>query len=68
MKWRSLLIVALIVISLLPLYLLYKWLEVKMNPRQSLQRFFGFTAVMFVVVFVYTFLLVFCIRLIFPGA
>jgi hypothetical protein len=68
MKWRSLMIVALILLSLLPLYLLYKWLQVKMNPRQSLQHFFGFMAVMFVVVFVYTFLLVFSIRLLFPGA
>ncbi len=68
MKWRSLMIVALILLSLLPLYLLYKWLQVKMNPRQSLPHFFGFMVVMFVIVFVYTFLLVFSIRFIFPGA
>lgn len=61
-------IVALILLSLLPLYLLYKWLQVKMNPRHSLPHFFGFMAVMFVIVFVYTFLLVFSIRFIFPGA
>ncbi len=68
MKMKSLAIMGLILLSLLPLFLLYKWLQVKMHPRQSLQRFFGFMAVMFVVVFVYTFLLVFGIRLIFPGA
>lgn len=61
-------IMGLILFSLLPLFLFYKWLQVKINPRQSLQRFFGFMAIMFLLVFIYTFLLVFGIRLIFPGA
>ncbi len=65
---KSLMVMGLILLSLLPLFLLYKWLQVKLNPRQSLQRFFGFMAVMFVVVFLYTFLLVFGIRLVLPGA
>ena len=68
MKLKSLMIMGLILLSLLPLFLLYKWLQGKMNPRKSLQHFFGFMAVMFVLVFSYTFLLVFGIRLIFPGA
>jgi len=68
MKLKSLMIMGLILLSLLPLFLLYKWLQVKMKPRHSLQHFFGFMAVMFVIVFSYTFLLVFGIRLLFSGA
>jgi len=68
MKLKSLAIMGMILLSLLPLFLLYQWLQRKLNPRKSLQRFLLFTAVMFVVVFSYTFLLVLGIRLIFPGA
>jgi len=68
MKLKSMMIMGLILLSLLPLYLLYQWLQRKMDPRRSLSRFLSFTAVMFVVVFSYTFLLVFSIRLLFPGA
>ncbi len=68
MKLKSMMIMGLILLSLLPLYLLYQWLQRKMDPRRSLSRFLSFTAVMFVVVFSYTFLLVFSIRLFFPGA
>ena len=68
MKLKSMMIMGLILLSLLPLYLLYQWLQRKLDPRRSLSRFLSFTAVMFVVVFSYTFLLVFSIRLLFPGA
>ena len=68
MKLKQILIVGLIFLSLLLFHILYKWLQEKLHPRRSLQRFLIFTAVIFVVVFIYTFLLVFGIRVLFPGA
>lgn len=68
MNFKSLLIIGLILLSLLLFQLLYKWLQEKIHPRKSLQHFLAFTSVVFLVVFIYTFLLVFSIRLLFPAS
>jgi hypothetical protein len=68
MKMKSLIIMGMILLSLLPLYLLYKFLQVKTQPRQSLSRFFLYMVALFFIIFVYTFLLVYLIKTIFPDA
>jgi len=48
--------------------MVYKYLQRVIRPRESLQRFFLYLLVVFIIIFGYTFLLVFVIRLMFPGA
>ncbi|HUR67107.1 MAG TPA: hypothetical protein VMZ03_12225 [Chitinophagaceae bacterium] len=68
MQLRPLIIIVLIIVSLLPVYLLYKYLNKIMRPRESLLRFGSWLLTVLVLIFVYTFLLVFLIKLLFPGA
>ncbi len=68
LKTKGLIILGIILVSLLPVYLVYKYLQRVMRPKESLQRFFLYLLVVFMLVFGYTFLLVFVIRLMFPGA
>ena len=67
-KQKAIIIVGLILLSLLPMYGLYKYLQQKMKPKESLSRFFSWLLIMFLAIFGYTFLLVLLIKLIFPGA
>jgi hypothetical protein len=68
MRLKALAIVAIIIFSLVPVYLLYKYLQRVMRPRESMRRFLGWLFIVFALVFAYTFLLVLVIRLLFPGA
>ena len=68
LKTKGLIILGIILVSLLPVYLVYKYLQRLMKPKESLQRFFLYLLVVFMLVFGYTFLLVFVIRLLFPEA
>jgi hypothetical protein len=58
----------LILLSLIPVYLLYKWLEKRIRPRESPKAFLGWLVSVLVLIFAYTFLVVLVIRLLFPGA
>jgi hypothetical protein len=68
MKLKALAILAIIICSFLPVYLFYKYLQKTIRPRESMTRLFLYITAGFVLVFVYTFLLVFVIKKIFPGA
>ncbi len=68
MKLKAVLILALIIISLIPAYLFYQWLEKKMIPRSSGKNFLIWLLLVFAFIFIYTFLVVFLIRSIFPKA
>lgn len=67
-KLKGLLILFIIILSLLLFHSLYRKLEQQLQPRQSLSRFFIFLLTVLAIVFIYTFLVVFGIRLIFPAA
>jgi hypothetical protein len=62
------LIVLMIIVSLLPANWLYKFIERKIDPRRSGKRFLAWLLLVFIFIFAYTFLVVFIIRLVFPGA
>lgn len=68
MKWKSVLIFLIIVISLIPVYIGNKYLRRIAKPRQSLGRLFLYLLSGLVLVFIYTFLLVWVLRMLFPGA
>ena len=68
MKWKALLILVIIVASLLPVYMVYKYLGRVMKPRESGRMFLLWLLAVLSLVFVYTFLVVLVIRLLFPGA
>jgi hypothetical protein len=67
-KVKSIAILGIIILSLLPVYLLYKYLQQVIRPKESMRRFMQWMLIMFIIIFAYTFLLVFVIRLLFPGA
>jgi len=68
LKLKAILILALILVSLLPMYALYNYLQKKMKPRESAGGFLSWLLVNFILIFAYTFLLVFAIKWVFPGA
>ncbi|MEQ1677805.1 MAG: hypothetical protein ABL876_13935 [Chitinophagaceae bacterium] len=68
MRFKAVIIVLLIILSLLPVYMLYKYLEKVMRPKESVLRFLGWMVAVLALIFVYTFLVVFVIQLVFPGA
>jgi len=68
MKWKALIILLLILGSLIPAYLLNKFLQKIIKPRQSLSRLLLYLLSGMLLVFFYTLLLVFIIKLIFPSA
>jgi len=65
---KALVILAIIICSLLPVYLLNKYLQKIIMPRESMARLFSYIVAGFVLVFIYSFLLVFIIKKLFPGA
>lgn len=67
-KWKTIIILGIITLSLVPVYLLYKYLQRVMKPRESLQHFFFWMLAVLLLIFFYTFLLVLLIKLLFPGA
>lgn len=66
MRGRSLLILLLLLISLLPMYYANRWLQRVMRPRDNAGRFFIFLFANFVLVIVYTVFVVGLIVRIFP--
>lgn len=68
MRLKAITIISIIILSLLPVYMLYKYLEKVVRPRESLQRFFSWLLAMMVAIFAYTFLVVLIIKLVFPRA
>lgn len=67
-RWKGVLILLLTGLSLIPFYALYKRLERWWQPRRSGLRFLGWLVTGLLWVGVYSFLLVFFIRLLFPGS
>ena len=68
MKWKALLILVIIIASLLPVYMVYKYLGRVMKPRESGRNFLLWLLAVLTIIFAYTFLVVLVIRLLFPGA
>jgi hypothetical protein len=68
MKYKAVAILLIIIFSLIPVYLLYKYLQKIMRPKESMGLFIFWLLTNFVLIFGYTFLVVFFIRLLFPGA
>lgn len=62
------LILGIIVLSLIPVYIVYKYLQQVMKPKESMQNFFFYLCAVLALVFAYTFLLVFIIKMLFPAA
>ncbi|GGB16216.1 hypothetical protein [Puia dinghuensis] len=58
MKFRSLLILLIIGLALVPVYYLNRWLQGVMRPRESAGRFFLFLFSNFILIVVYTVLIV----------
>ncbi|MEO6611960.1 MAG: hypothetical protein ABIT05_11520 [Chitinophagaceae bacterium] len=68
MKLKGAIVLLIIVLSLIPVYGLYKYLARVTRPKESLQRFALWLFLVLALVFIYTFLLVFSIKMLFPGA
>jgi len=68
LKLKALVILLVIVISLIPVYSLYKYLQKIIRPKESFGRLFLYLFAGSLLVFVYTFLIVFVIKKLFPGA
>jgi hypothetical protein len=57
-----------ILISLAPVYVFYSWIRKRIRPESSMGRLLFFLLAGFTLVFAYTFLVVFIIKLLFPDA
>ena len=58
MKFRSLLILLIIALALIPVYYFNRWLQRVFRPKDSAGRFFLFLFVNFLMIVVYTVLMV----------
>jgi hypothetical protein len=67
-KAKAIAILGIILLSLFPVYILYKYLQKVMRPSESMQKFLLWVLTMLFIIFGYTFLLVLIIKLLFPGA
>ncbi|MER3498912.1 MAG: hypothetical protein C4308_09915 [Chitinophagaceae bacterium] len=68
MKWRAVVILLIILISLIPAYSFHQFLQKVVKPRNSIGRLFLYMFLAFLFVFIYTFLLVLFIKWLFPSA
>ena len=66
MKWRAILIFLVLLLALIPVYGINRYLQKVMRPRESAARFFLFLIANFVLIVVYTILLVGLILKLFP--
>lgn len=66
MKVHTLLIILIFALALIPFYYLNRWLQRVIRPRDAAARFFLFIIANFVLIIVYTVLLVGLIVRIFP--
>jgi hypothetical protein len=58
MKLRSLLILLALILAMVPAYYLNRWLQRKLRPRENAGRFFLFLIANFVLIIIYTVLVV----------
>jgi hypothetical protein len=65
-KLRSLLILLLIALALIPVYYFNRWLKRVLRPKDSASRFFLFLFVNFLMIVVYTVLMVGVVLRVFP--
>jgi len=65
---KAFVILIIIIVSLFPVYMFNKFMQKKIRPRESMSRLFLYLLSGFALVFIYTFLLVFVIKKLFPGA
>jgi hypothetical protein len=65
-KLRNLAILVLLAVSLIPIYFLYRYMMRSIRPRQSAARLFIFLLANFLMVLVYTMLLVALVAKLFP--
>lgn len=68
MRPNAFIILLIILAGLIPVYLLTKYFQKKIRPRDSGQRLLFYFLAVFAVVFICTFLLVFAIKMLFPDA
>ncbi|MBL7722808.1 MAG: hypothetical protein JNK27_01610 [Chitinophagaceae bacterium] len=68
MKLKAILILGIIVLSLIPVYMIYKYLQQVMKPKESMRNFLFYLCAVLALIFTYTFLLVFIIKMLFPAA
>jgi len=68
MRFKAIIILFIILLALIPVYGLNQWLQKKIKPRESLSRLFLYLFSGMFTVFVFVLVLVFLIRLVFPGA
>ena len=66
MKFRSLLILLIIALALIPVYYFNRWLQRVLRPKDSAGRFFLFLFVNFLMIVVYTVLMVGVVLRVFP--
>jgi hypothetical protein len=66
MKLRSLLILLLLILAIVPIYYVNGWMRRVLKPRENAGRFFLFLLASFVMIVVYTMLVVGMIVRIFP--
>jgi hypothetical protein len=68
MRWKAIVILLIILISLIPLYSINKYLQRIINPRNSIGQLFLYMLSGMLLVFGYTFLLVLFIKWLYPSA
>lgn len=68
MKWKALIILLTLLVSLFPVYVLNKYLQKKIYPEKTLARLILYLFSGFALVFAYTFLITLFIKLFFHGA
>jgi hypothetical protein len=66
MKVRSLLIMLILLLALVPVFYLNRWLQGVLKPREGAGRFFLFLLVNFLLIIVYTILIVGIVLRVFP--
>ena len=66
MKVRSLLILLVLISAVVPVYFLNRWMQRVLRPRDSAARLFLFIFGVFVLIIIYTILIVALIARIFP--
>jgi hypothetical protein len=66
MKLRGLLILLVLVAAMVPVYFIHQWMKRVMKPRESAGRLFLFLIANFVMIIVYTVLVVGIVVRIFP--
>ncbi len=66
MKGRALLIILILLLALIPVFYFNRWLQQVLKPREGAGRFFLFLFVNFLLIIVYTILIVGIVLRVFP--